>query len=193
MKKLSILTALCIASLFLPLEISIGPAVARPFDFLLILSLSMYIFSFSKKGQLVIGTKKELLKEPIFPLLCLHFFYLSLSAFLFTGVSVWVKESIQYLEMIVLFLLCVQIFKSRQGKKMFLKTFTVSLSFIVFYAVVWHIVHGQLVYYKDLNEPKLAFGVLSFVSLCYFFSQKKKNSYIYGFNVRFSFFNAYVW
>lgn len=183
-KTYASLLALSLASLAFPLTYTIGPVVIRPFDFSLI-ALVIYtaVASLVLTNAICFRIKKRVLNNEIITLvLVVYLSYTVLSGFVLTSAVVGIKELIQNLEMLLLFFAIIYVLERKDLFHYFFRYYLTLILCIVLYTISWHIINGHYLYYKDLNEAKLSFGILFLLSLVPLFQNityKIKSKYIY--------------
>ena len=164
--KSYLLGVIC-ALLFLPYTFSIAGLVIRPFDLLLV----AYLFVANKR-LLKKAIAYDFLKNRYILLLFFFFLYRLMSAF-FLNPDSFLKESIQSVEYLILTYCIYNVGLTVQTRHNFFKGLVFAAGVLVFVTVGWHLSNGYWVGYKQLNEPKLLFGLFSSALLCDYLIRKK--------------------
>lgn len=149
------LTALIAASVTFGIEWHVANMVIRPFDFLLIGTFVLLM-----GPQLLSGRVPRL---TINRLMILFFAVQTISflnaAFL-TSTTRGIVNGIQTMELLVAFYLFTTVLRTPKALHDFLNYLLVFLWMVALYTTLYHFSQGEFVRFKNLDEPKLAFGLL---------------------------------
>lgn len=164
------LVSLAILSLFLPLKVSFGPVLLRPFDVIVLVLCAM---------TCVMAPKLPLRPRPLagFCLFCLFAAWHGASAFLVSSQN-GVRELLQ-ITLIVAFGWCVVALLPILNLKRIGMYLLVGMAGITVWSIVWHLQHGFVTGWKRLVDPKTTFTFLPTALGCAMMFAKRNRQPLY--------------
>jgi O-antigen ligase len=150
-----------IVTLFFGWERSLGPVKVRAFDLVFALAVCGGMC-----GELARRWSAAWLRDDSVVLIAAFFLYQALNGLLLSGALPAAKETVQYLEFLLVLLVVARVTDRPESRRSFHQAMWSGIVILWLWTTFWHVSHGRWAGYKILEEAKYSYGLVAFLAVC---------------------------